>query len=297
MTRDRGKHERCWRKGNDYMKEHLKFSVSMCVYGGDSACDFDVAMWSIINQTLKPNEIILVVDGQIPTRIEDVIKKFKNQLSETDIILKVIYLEKNMGHGEARRIGLNSCSHDLIALMDADDISVPKRFEKQLDFFERHSDVSAVGGNIYEFIGEPQNCVGKRLVPETDFEIKRYMKKRCPMNQVTVMFKKKDISAVGGYIDWYCEEDYYLWIRLALAGMKFGNIQDNLVYVRVGKEMYQRRGGWKYFKSESRLQKFMLTNKMIGIPRYIVNIAQRIILQLILPNRLRGFVFKKFARA
>ena len=78
------------------------------------------------------------------------------------------------------------------------------------------------------------------------------------MNQVTVMFRKADVAEVGGYIDWFCEEDYYLWIRLALSGKRFANVSDNLLNVRVGEEMYQRRGGWRYFRSEARLQRFML---------------------------------------
>ena len=273
-----------------------KFSVSMCVYGGDNPEYFDTAVESIVNQTVPPSEIVLTVDGPIPVAIESVIEKYRNQLSGSQIQFQVVYLEKNLGHGQARRICFEHCGCDLIALMDADDLSVPDRFEKQLAVFEKNPDLSIVGGNIHEFIGAPDNCVGKRIVPETDAEIKAYMKKRCPMNQVTVMFQKADVAAVGGYIDWFCEEDYYLWIRLALAGKQFANVPENLVNVRVGEEMYSRRGGWKYFCSEAKLQGFMLQKGMIGIPRYILNVAQRLVLQVLMPNKLRGFIFQKFAR-
>ena len=274
-----------------------KFSVSMCVYGGDNPDFFDAAVGSVVDQTVPPSEIVLTVDGPIPVAIESVIEKYRNQLSGSQIQFQVVYLEKNMGHGEARRICFEHCNCDLIALMDADDLSVPDRFEMQLAVFEKNPNLSIVGGNIYEFIGTPDNCVGKRIVPETDMDIKQYMKKRCPMNQVTVMFRKADIAAVGGYIDWFCEEDYYLWLRLALAGKQFANVPENLVNVRVGEEMYQRRGGWKYFCSEAKLQGFMLQKGMIGIPRYILNVAQRLVLQVLMPNKLRGFIFQKFARS
>lgn len=274
-----------------------KLSVSMCVYGGDNPFFFDTAVGSIVNQTIQPSEIVLTVDGPIPAAIESVIEKYRNQLSGSQIKFHVVYLEKNLGHGEARRICFEHCNCDLIALMDADDLSVPDRFEMQLAVFEKNPNLSIVGGNIHEFIGTPDNCVGKRIVPETDAEIKAYMKKRCPMNQVTVMFRKADIAEVGGYIDWFCEEDYYLWLRLALAGKQFANVQENLVNVRVGEEMYQRRGGWKYFKSEAILQGFMLQKGIIGIPRYILNVAQRLVLQVLMPNKLRGFIFQKFARS
>lgn len=277
------------------MENHEPFSVSMCVYGGDNPEDFDAAVNSIVEQTVMPDEIVLTVDGPIPDTIEAVIEKYRSRLG--DRRFKAVYLEKNMGHGEARRICFENCSYDLIALMDADDLSVPDRFEKQLAYFSAHPELAAVGGLIQEFIGSPGNCVGKRIVPETDAEIKEYMQKRCPMNQVTVMFRKKAVADVGGYIDWFCEEDYYLWIRLALGGYHFGNVQENLVNVRVGEEMYQRRGGIKYFKSEAKLQGFMLKNKLIGLPRYSINVGERLILQVLMPNKLRGFIFQKLARS
>lgn len=276
------------------MTNHEPFSVSMCVYGGDNPEDFDAAVNSVVEQTVMPDEIVLTVDGPIPGAIEAVIEKYRSRLGEKEF--KVVYLEKNMGHGEARRICFENCSHDLIALMDADDLSVPERFEQQLSYFSAHPELAAVGGLIHEFIGSPDNCVGKRIVPETDTEIKQYMQKRCPMNQVTVMFRKNAVADVGGYIDWFCEEDYYLWIRLALGGYQFGNVQKNLVNVRVGEEMYQRRGGMKYFKSETKLQGFMLKNKLIGLPRYTINVCERLILQVLMPNKIRGFLFQKLAR-
>ena len=273
------------------------FSVSMCVYGGDNPLHFDAALDSVVNQTVQPSEIVLTVDGPIPQTIEDVIEKHRVQLKQSPIDFRVVYLEKNMGHGEARRICFNHCKCELIALMDADDLSVPDRFEKQLAVFAQHPELSIVGGSIHEFIGTPDNCVGKRIVPETDADIKLYMQKRCPMNQVTVMFRKADVESVGGYIDWFCEEDYYLWLRLALAGKRFANVSENLVNVRVGEEMYSRRGGWKYFKSEAKLQGFMLKKKLIGLPRFVVNVAERLVLQVLMPNQLRGWVFQRFARS
>lgn len=278
--------------------ERIDFSVSMCVYSKDNPDHFDAAIESVTHQTLKPTEIVLTVDGPIPETIERIIQKHQNSPS---VVFKVIRLAKNLGHGEARRICFENCSYPFIALMDADDLSVPTRFEKQIDYFTSHPDVSVVGGYITEFITaenptDISRTAGSRIVPDTDEDIKQYMRIRCPMNQVTVMFKKTDVAEVGGYIDWYCEEDYYLWIRLALAGKKFGNIPKKLVNVRVGDEMYQRRGGWKYFKSEVGIQKLMLQKKMIGIPRYLINVGERFIVQTLMPNKIRGWLFQKLAR-
>lgn len=269
-----------------------KYSVCMSVYKNDNPTDFTDAVYSIYNQTCPPDEIVLVVDGPVPQSIIDNI----DSLSEQTGIMKVIQLDKNMGHAIARQTGLEAARNELCAVMDADDISVPNRFEMQLKAFEQHPEVSVVGGLIHEFIDSTDNVVGTRIVPEHDAEIKEYLKSRCPMNLVTVMLKKGNVMKVGGYQDWYCEEDYFLWIRLAMAGHKFYNIQENLVNVRVGKEMYQRRGGMKYFKSEARLQKYMLTNKVISLPRYLYNIAIRWAVQVAMPNSVRGWVFRNFAR-
>ena len=124
--------------------------------------------------------------------------------------------------------------------------------------------MDVLGGQIDEFIGEPTNVVGRRTVPQTDTEIKQYLKTRCPFNQMTVMMKSKTVQEAGGDIDWYCNEDYYLWARMTEQGMIFANLPDNLVNVRVGENMYARRGGWKYFKSEAKLQKYMYNHNLIG---------------------------------
>lgn len=268
------------------------YSVCMSVYKNDNPLDFEDAVMSIYNQTCPPDEIILVIDGPVP----DMMLKTIETLSEKTGIMKVIPLSKNMGHAIARQTGLEAARNELCAVMDADDLSVPNRFEKQLKAFEKHPEVSVVGGLINEFIHTTDNVVGTRIVPEKDSDIKEYLKSCCPMNLVTVMLKKSDVLKVGGYQDWYCEEDYYLWIRLALCGYKFYNIQENLVNVRVGEEMYQRRGGKKYFDSEARLQKYMLDHKLISLPKYAYNVLIRWAVQVAMPNWLRGWVFRTFAR-
>lgn len=280
----------------DRKQQENQFSVAMCVYAGDNPHYFDEALYSVTVQSLQPFEIVLVVDGWISKEAEEVIEKYRALLEKQHIKFVVRYFEINMGHGMARRESLRLCSSDLVALMDADDISVKDRFERQIEYLVHHKDVHIVGGMIEEFVDLPENIVGKRVVPcENDLIIK-YMQKRCPMNQVTVMFRKRDIEEVGGYIDWYCEEDYYLWIRMALAGKRFGNINNNLVKVRVDDKMYRRRGGVRYFLSEFRIQQFMLNRGMISLIRFCINISERFIIQILVPNSLRGYLFRKLAR-
>lgn len=272
--------------------ERQKFSVAMCVYGGDDPQWFAQAVDSILNQTAVPDEVVLVVDGPVPETLDAIISGY-----EQNPIFRVVRLKENQGHGNARRASLDGCTNELVALMDADDLSLPDRFERQLAVFAEKPQTDIVGGIIDEFIDDPGQVVGVRHVPCTDGEIKEYLKTRCPMNQVTVMFKKSSVAAVGGYVDWYNDEDYYLWLRMYLAGMTFANLPETLVHVRVGKDMYRRRGGWRYFKSEAKLQKYMLQHHVIGFGTYAMNVAKRLIVQVLLPNRLRGWVFQMFARS
>ncbi len=207
------------------------------------------------------------------------------------IDFKLIHLENNQGHGKARQAAILNTSHELVAIMDADDISLPYRFEKELEIHSKKK-VSVVGGQITEFIQNPKNITGIRTVFKTNQEIYKDLKKRCPINQVTAMFRKSDVLAVGGYQDWYCNEDYFLWIRMAERKMVFENLSDVLVNVRIGEEMYGRRGGWRYFQSERRLQKYMLTHKQIGFFRYICNVVIRFGGEVIATNSLRNKLFK-----
>lgn len=272
--------------------EHQPFSVAISVYKNDNPVHFDRALESITEQqTVKPNEIVLVVDGPVPDETNVVIDKYSKKYN-----LKVIRLETNTGLGNALRIATDNCSNEFVARMDSDDVSLPNRFESELGLFSSDSSLDIVGGNIDEFINEENNVVAVRRVPQSDCEIKQFLKKRSPLNHVSVIFKKESVIKSGNYIDLFWNEDYYLWIRMAEHGCKMANIAESVVKVRIGQDMYRRRGGYKYFKSEYFLQKYMLNHKMISKWLFISNVFKRFIVQVLVPSRLRGFLFRKFAR-
>lgn len=272
---------------------HVPFSVAISVYKSDNPVFFDRALNSITeNQTITPNEIVLVVDGPVSDSLNEVISKYENKYG----IFKIIRLEKNGGLGNALKIAVENATFELIARMDSDDVSLPTRFEEQLRYFQVNPEIDIVGGNITEFIGEENNIIGQRLVPTSNEAIREYMKERCAMNHVSVMYKKAAVQNAGGYQDWFWNEDYYLWIRMWLNGAIFANTGSVLVNVRVGEEMYQRRGGSKYFESEKGLQDYMLNHGMITHLTYIKNITKRLIIQKLMPNKIRGWVFRTFAR-
>ncbi|WP_455268020.1 sugar transferase [Ruminococcus sp.] len=268
--------------------KNKKYSVLMSLYKKEKPEYLRLAIDSMLNQTVPPDEIVMVEDGPLTDELYAVLDEYP--------MLHRVKNETNLGLGISLQKGLLATKNDVVARMDTDDIAVISRCEKQLEFLNNNPDISVVGGQIEEFIGSPDHIVAKRIVPLKDIELKEFNKKRCPFNHMTVMFKKKDIIEAGSYQDWFWNEDYYLWIRLALAGKKFANLPDVLVLVRTGEDMYQRRGGIKYFKSEAKLQKFMLDNNIINKPRYLINISERLVLQVLMPNKLRGWIFRTFAR-
>lgn len=272
----------------------IPFSIITSVYKNDKPKYVKIALDSmLVNQTIKPTEIILVVDGPINTELTNLINSYQEKYNS---IFQPIFLERNQGLGNALQIGVKRAKFEYIARMDSDDICLPNRFEQQLTFLSANPNIDIVSGHIEEFIDNPSHIVGKRVVPLHNNEIYNTLKYRCPFNHVAVMFKKSSVLKVGNYQDWHYNEDYYLWIRMALANCKFANLDQTLCYVRVGKEMYQRRGGWKYFKSEYGLQKYMLNYNLINRITFIYNVIIRFVVQVLMPNRLRGWVFQKIAR-
>lgn len=269
-----------------------KYSVLMSVYNKEKPEYLCLSINSILNQTIPPDEFIIVKDGSLSLELESILKGY----SMSNSIFNVIGYKENKGLGYALNYGLNYCRNELVARMDSDDIARHDRCEKQLKEFEKNSSLEIIGGDIAEFTDSPNNIVAYRKVPTNDSEIKEYMKTRCPLNHMTVMFKKNAVIKAGNYQDWFWNEDYYLWIRMMKQGCIFANTGDVLVDVRVDDDMYLRRGGKKYFDSEIGLQKYMLKNHIIGYKTYIKNVGKRIIVQILLPNRVRGWVFRKFAR-
>ena len=265
----------------------------MSVYKNDKPDYLIEALDSLVNQTIFPDEIVLVEDGPITIDLEVVVQQYETKYPS---IMNVVRCEKNGGLGYALKLGVENAKYDIVARMDSDDICLPDRFEKQLAYLEAHPECDIVGGQMTEFIDSPDNIVGRRTVPLTNDEIYDYMKSRCALNHVTVMFRKDAVLKAGNYQDWFWNEDYYLWVRMMMNKCVFANISDVAVNVRSGADQYARRGGKKYFDSEIGIKKLMLKKGMITNAQFLINYVQRLIIQLMLPNSVRGWVLRTFAR-
>jgi glycosyltransferase involved in cell wall biosynthesis len=269
------------------------FSLLMSVYKNDKSQWLRECFDSIFNNTVLPSEIVLVIDGEIPDILETEVFSIEN--NQQGIPVKIIR-RGWQGLAGARRGCIEDAQYDIVAVMDADDICVPNRFERQLQAFKKDADLSVCGGQIEEFV-EGKGVIGIRKMPLSDKEIKKYFKKRQPVNHMTSMMKKKDIIEAGNYLDWWYDEDYYLFARMLLNGCKFENVEEVLCKVRVDENWYKRRGGKKIFLSEYHLQIFFLQNHIINLPEFWFNVFVRFIVQICLPNNIRSWIFKVLFRA
>ena len=267
-------------------------SVLMSVYKNDIAENVRTAVESVANQTLKPKQIVMVVDGPVPESITNVLEELKKEID----IFEVYPYEKNSGLGIALRNGTEFCKYEYIARMDSDDISLPDRFEKQMKKFEEDPELSLVASNSQEFIDTLDNLANVKALPEKHEDIVEFMKGRCPFVHPTVIMKKDMLLKAGGYEHWHYAEDYYMWVRMYLAGAKFYNIQENLINFRININTYKRRGGLKYYKSIRGLLKFIYKNKMIGFGRYTKEKIKRFVGHVLVPSWMKNALYMKFMR-
>lgn len=268
---------------------HTKFSVLMSVYRNDDAKHFREALDSILGNTRVPDEVVLMVDGPVPSAIDDVIREYVSSYN----IIRVYRNESNMGLGLTLRRGVLLCSHELIFRMDSDDISRVDRFEKQLRIFSHDPDIDVLGGNIEEFDGlrNTKRIRQGSFNPEQAF---RRLILRNPMNHVTVGFKKSSVLSVGNYEDFPYYEDFFLWYKMICNNMKLVNIGDILVDVRLG-EFSRRRFGYSYFKHERRFFKELLNRKAINRYVYCFNVWARFAVRMS-PSFLHQMIYSKLLR-
>lgn len=270
----------------------MKFSVLMSVYEKEKPEYLESSIESILNQTVIPNEIVIVKDGPLNLKLENVLNKYKSEYND---LFNYIELKTNQGLGNALNIGVKNCKYNLIARMDSDDVCKETRFEKQLEKFQNNSNIDIVGANITEYDEDMKKIVSDKTVPEKDKDIKKYLKKRNPINHMSVMYKKDKILEVDNYEKCEYFEDYYLWCKLNKANAEFYNIQESLVKVRAGNNMYKRRGGKEYIKSIINFEKKILKLGIINKFEYVYNICIRILIAYI-PNNVRASIYKKVLR-
>lgn len=270
----------------------MKFSVLMSLYIKEKVEYAEACFESLLRQTILADEWVIVEDGPLTDEMYQLLDRYQ---TEHPGLIKRVPFETNRGLGLALRDGVEVCTYDLIARMDTDDIAREDRFEKQLAMFESDNNLDICGSHIKEFDGSVDNVLSQRLVPTADVEIKAYQKRRDAFNHMTVMYKRQAVLKAGNYQTCLLMEDTLLWVNMILTGATCANVDDYLVFVRIGADMFERRGGFSYYKKYKTGRKKVYDTGYISWWDYIYTLLVQFVVAII-PNKLRGYVFRKFLR-
>ena len=274
------------------MKKLDNYSVIMGIYYKVNPKHLKISIDSILNQTYKTNEFIIIKDGKLTEEQENVIN---NILKDNKGLFKVYEFKRNMGSGHAYNKGIEMCTNKWAAIMDSDDYAVPEKFEKQMKYLSNHEDIDAIGSNAIEFVDDFNNVVSTRIMPETNNEIIKFGHGRCPMIQPTVIFKVQSVKDVGSYQHSPLTEDFDLYIRMIMNNCKFYTYQEILYYIRTNKDFFKRRGGIKYLKPILSFKYKYYKKGYFSLMQFIKTSIASFVVAL-LPNRMRTLIYKKFLR-
>jgi glycosyltransferase involved in cell wall biosynthesis len=263
------------------------FSLLLPVYGRDDPDHLYRSLRSALDdQSRPPDEVVIVQDGPVGADLGAVIAAARQRI---DVPVMVVELQHNTGLGPALDAGLEACSYDIVARQDADDISLPHRFEVLVPLVETGDDL--VGSALLEFDRDETDIVGRRTPPTEPDEIARYARFHDPFNHPSVVYRRSAVQAVGGYERLDLMEDYWLFARMVQHGARVRNVAEPLVLYRVGAGAYARRGGRALLRSEIELQRRMRTSGFTTRAQYARNLAVRGGYRLV-PMRMRSFAYR-----
>lgn len=264
------------------------FSLLLPVYAGDQPAYFARAFASSVQgQIRRPAQVVIVRDGPVPPALAAALDA---AIAASPVQVTRVDLEQNVGLAEALEAGLRACSHEIVARMDADDVSLPQRFAVQLPVIE--SGVDLVGSALLEFVDDEDHVVGVRNPPTDPDQIRDRARFADPFNHPTVVYRKSSVAAAGGYQELPLMEDYWLFARMIQAGARVANVPEALVKYRVGAGAYARRGGWDLLRSEWELQRHLRRAGFVTRPQYLRNVAVRGGYRLV-PEPLRRAAYRR----
>lgn len=272
--------------------EKQKYSFLTSVYKKEYPEYFRLSLDSMINQTVSPDEIVIVEDGPLTDELYKLIYEYKTKHPD---LIKLVINKENLGLGLSLNKGLEECKNEYVARMDTDDICKTNRCEKLLQKFEENTSLAIVGSYIDEFVGSTENIISQRRVPTDQDAIYNYAKRRSAFNHPAVMYKKSAVLACGGYSPLRRNQDVDLFGRMLFAGYKAENIPESLLFFRSSNELSKRRKSWENTWSYiSTIKKFWKMGYSSFFDFLLVFFAQTVM--YIMPIFLQNWIYKSFLR-
>lgn len=265
----------------------------MSVYHKEKPEWLKISIESMLAQTIKPDEFIIIKDGPLSQELDDVIENYMETYPE---LFNVIALKVNGGLGPALACGVEKSKNEVIIRMDSDDYSVPERCEKLLNKLDEHPEYDIIGSYEVEFENSLDNIVAIHRVPKSVSEVSYMMRKRCSLLHPTVLYRKSSVIKCGNYRAVKLYEDYDLFMRMIVEeNMKGCNIPENLYYIRINDDFFQRRGGFTYMKTAVVFKFKQYKKRNITLFDFIVSAGGQALVCL-LPNSMRKKFYLKFLR-
>ena len=263
----------------------------MTTYAGTSVDELERSVACITGQTRAPDEFLVVVDGPVPAALDAALAT----AASAHPTLRVERLPRNVGSGLASARGLELATGDFVARHDSDDISLPHRLERQLEAVEeRHLDL--VGSAMLEFEGNPDHVIGVRRNPRTHAQIAARMRLNNPINNPTVVFRRRLALDAGGYADLRYMQDYDLFARMLAAGARAENLDEPLVLFNASDDMISRRAGWRMLPNEWDIQRRLRDTGTIGNLLLVRNLVVRGAFRIVPPRLLKRVYALLFRR-
>lgn len=274
------------------------FSVLLPVYSGDDATHFRRAVATAgAEQTLRPDELVVVQDGPVGSAVAAVLADLESGRA-ADLLggvrLRIVRLSRNLGLARALQAGLRACTNEIVARVDADDVSLPTRFAVQVPLVAAGLDI--VGSAITEFEEDEAVPGVVRVPPLTQREIEAAARFVSPFNHPSVVYRRSAVARAGGYRDLPLMEDYWLFARMIAVGARVANVAEPLVLYRVGAGAYRRRGGLRLLRSELRLQAVLRREGFTTTRQFVRNVLVRGSYRLV-PQSLRRVAYRRWVRA
>lgn len=269
----------------------MKFSVLMPVYEKVEPEQLKLSIESLLKQTMKPNEIVIIKDGKLTKQLDEILEDYKEKYQDLFFLYQT---SQKLGVGLSLQKGVKLCKNEYIARMDADDICLLNRFEKQFHYLEENKEVDICGSWIEEYDEEMKKIISIRKVAVEDKDIKDKLKIMCAFNHMTIIFKKSIVMKVGNYRDMKLE-DYDLFVRLAENDCIMHNLPECLVKVRGGESCYERRSGMPYIKGIIEIQNLLFESGYINFLLYLINMVLRVILAIV-PRKIKTCIYPKIVR-
>ena len=276
----------------DSRSDYDKYSVLMSVYAKEKPEYLRRSIESMLQQTVPPDQFVLVEDGQLTSELCEQIEFF---IHKYPTIFDVIAIKNNVGLGLALDEGIKKCRNELVARMDSDDIAIPSRCEKELNVFKKQPELAIVSGFVGEFKESPNELISVRTVPEYNDEIIKRMRTRSAFNHPAVMYKKSEVCRCGGYGTLRRKQDHVLFSHMLHSGCKAYNIQEVILLFRADINSVKRKKSWDNCRGYIEAEKLNFTRGECSIfDLAYVTLTQ--ILILILPVGVVEFIIRKLIR-